>query len=188
MITLIIVDVQNDFISGSFRINNASNILTPIKQFISRNCEKISKIILTADWHPYNHCSFKRNGGEFPTHCVQFTPGACIEPKLLKFIQSKNIDYEVITKGSIEEVEECGAFSDIQYKADYFGERYYLDIAEIEADSELVICGVGDCVRFTISNLINSGLTPKLLKEGIAPIDINSFNDFVKENNLEKYE
>ena len=40
--------------------------------------KKIGEVIFTADWHPANHCSFKRNGGEWNDHCVQFSKGAAI--------------------------------------------------------------------------------------------------------------
>ena len=188
MITLIIVDCQNDFISGTMKVKGASNIVANIKEFISNNKKNIEKIILTVDWHPYNHMSFKRSGGIWPSHCVQFTPGACIEPKLLKFIHSLEIDFEVVPKGQIEEVEEYGAFSDIEYCQDEFGERYYLDsIATVNANNDFVVCGIaGDyCVKETTQNLLDAGISPKLYLDGIVSIDDGTtLNNFIEENGL----
>lgn len=189
MITLIIVDCQNDFITGTMSVKGARNAVEEIKKFIKNHRKEISKIIFTVDWHPYNHSSFKKYGGQFPHHCVQFTPGACIEPKLLKFVQSLEIDYDVSRKGEIEEVEECGAFSDIEYVSDNLGERYYLDVIEVEANSEFVICGIaGDyCVKSTIENMIREDICPKVFCPGIVSIDGGKvFSDFIKENKLEK--
>lgn len=190
MITLIIVDCQNDFITGTMSVKGAKNAVEEIKKFVKNHKKEIEKIIFTVDWHPYNHSSFKKYGGLWPHHCVQYTPGACIEPKLLKFIQSMDIDYEVSQKGCIEEVEEYGAFSEITCGGDnVFGEKLYLDIIEANPRSTFVVCGIaGDyCVKETIKNLINGEITPKVFFPGIVSIDGGkSFSDFVKENELEK--
>jgi nicotinamidase-related amidase len=189
MITLIIVDCQNDFITGTMSVKGAKNSVEEIKKFIKNHSKEIEKIIFTVDWHPYNHSSFKKYGGLWPHHCVQYTPGACIEPKLLKFVQSYEINYDVIQKGTIEEIEEYGAFSDIQFSSDNFGTRVYLDIAEANPDSDFVVCGIaGDyCVKATIQNMLDGGLTPKVFCPGIVSIDGGKvFSNFIKENSLEK--
>ena len=189
MITLIIVDCQNDFITGTMSVKGAKNSVEEIKKFIKKSKKDISKIVFTVDWHPYNHMSFKKYGGQWPSHCVQYTPGACIEPKLLKFVQSMNIDYEVSQKGAIEEVEEYGAFNDIDFRSDELGQRYYLDIVEVDANTDFVVCGItGDyCVKSTIQNMINEGINVKVFCPGIVSIDGGkTFSEFVKQNKLEK--
>ena len=184
MVTLIIVDCQNDFISGTMPVKGAKEALTGIKEFIGNN--EIDKIIFTADWHISKHPSFKKNGGEWPSHCVQFTPGACIESKLLKYVISQEIDYDVVTKG--EEEEQYGAFKEIiKSTKDFFGVKYYLDNISIESDSRVIVCGIaGDyCVKETMKNLINAGITPEVLISGIASIDDGEIlNDFIKKHNL----
>lgn len=190
MITLIIVDCQNDFISGTMSVKGAKSVLEQIKNFIRNNKKDISKILFTCDWHPYNHSSFKKYGGEWPSHCVQFTPGACIEPKLLKLVQSLDISYQVSLKGQIEEIEEYGAFNEIEQVTDALGSRYYFDsIAEADAETEFVVCGIaGDyCVKSTIKNLLEGGITPKVFTAGVASIDNGKvFDEFIKINKLEK--
>lgn len=189
MITLIIVDCQNDFISGTLLVKGAKNSIEEIKKYVKNHRKEIDKIIFTVDWHPYNHSSFKRNGGQWPNHCVQYTPGACIEPKLLKFVQSLSIDYEVSQKGTIEEVEQYGAFEDIDFITDELGQRYYFDsLVEADANTTFVICGIaGDyCVKATIENLLKGNITPKVLLSGIASIDDGTtIKEFIKENKLE---
>ena len=189
MITLIIVDCQNDFITGTLAVKGAKNSVEEIKNFIKSHKKDINKIVFTVDWHHYTHMSFKKNGGQWPTHCVQYTPGACIEPKLLKFVQSVNLSYEVSQKGDVEEVEEYGAFSNIEYVEDVLGKYFYCNDIAVSADNEVVICGIaGDyCVKATIQNLLNGGITPKVFYPGIASIDNGeTLNDFIKEKQLEK--
>lgn len=190
MITLIIVDCQNDFISGTMAVKGAKNVLENIKIFIKNRKKEIDKILFTVDWHPYNHCSFKKFGGEWPQHCVQFTPGACIEPKLLKFVQSLGINYEVSQKGQIEEKEQYGAFEDIEYVPDSsLIDKYYFDsIVSANVDTDFIICGIaGDyCVKATIENLLKENITPKVLLSGVASIDGGKiFKEFIEENKLE---
>lgn len=190
MITLIIVDCQNDFITGTLTVKGAKTSVEEIKKFVKNHRKEIDKIIFTVDWHPYNHCSFKKFGGQWPNHCVQYTPGACIEPKLLKYVQSLNIDYEVSQKGTIEEIEQYGAFEDIEFITDELGQRYYFDsLVEADANTDFVICGIaGDyCVKATIENLLKGEITPKVFFPGIASIDGGkTLSEFVKENKLEK--
>lgn len=190
MITLIIVDCQNDFITGSLSVKGAKEIVNNIKEFISDNKEDIEKIIFTVDWHPYNHSSFKKFGGKWPSHCVQFTPGACIEPKLLKLVHSLEIPHEFSLKGTIEEVEQYGAFSEIELVKDsLFGDRYYFDsIVSANSDSDFIICGIaGDyCVKSTIENLLEEQIIPKVFLNGIASIDEGKIiNSFIKDKGLE---
>ena len=191
MITLVIVDCQNDFITGTMSVKGAKNAVEEIKKFIKNHRKEIEKIIFTLDWHPYNHCSFKKYGGLWPSHCVKHTPGACIEPKLLKFVQSLEIDFEFCLKGEIEEVEQYGAFCEIEVSSDNFPEKkYYFDsIVTANYNTEFVVCGIaGDyCVKSTIQNMLDTEITRKVYCPGIVSIDGGKiFSDFVKENNLEK--
>ena len=191
MITLVIVDCQNDFITGTMSVKGAKNAVEEIKKFIKNHRKEIEKIIFTLDWHPYNHCSFKKYGGLWPSHCVKHTPGACIEPKLLKFVHYLEIDFEFCLKGEIEEVEQYGAFCEIEVSSDNFPEKkYYFDsIVTANYDTEFVVCGIaGDyCVKSTIQNMLDNEITPKVYCPGIVSIDGGKiFSDFVKENNLEK--
>ena len=188
MITLIIVDCQNDFITGTVSVKNARISLEEIKKYIKNHKSEIEKIIFTVEWHPYNHSSFKKYGGEWPSHCVQFTPGACIEPKLLKHVQSLEINYEVSTRGEIEEVTELGAFNEIEYSQDCLGERYYFDsIVTADASTDFIICGIVNAVASTIKNMLTEDINPKVFFPGIISNDNGEvFNEFIKENKLEK--
>lgn len=184
MITLIIVDCQNDFITGTMAIEGAKDVVEEIKNYIKSHKKEIDRIIFTAQWHPYNHSSFKQFGGKLQHHCIQFTPGACIEPKLLKFVQSYNIKYEVSTRGEIEEVDQYGALKEIEYAQDSVSRRYYFDsVVTADADTDFVICGVFD-IKNTITNLLNGRIIPKVYKKGICCLD-KTFDSFIKESGIE---
>lgn len=190
MITLIICNVQSDFIAGTMSKKSAKNILPEIKKYIKENINNIDQIVFTIDWHPFNHCSFKKNGGLWPTHCVQYTPGACIEPKLLKYVQSLNIPYQVDALGVYEEIEEYGAFNEIESIQDATGSRYYFDsVIEVKADTDFIVCGLtGDySIIQTLKNLKLSKIEPKLLIKGVSSMDNGEkLSKFVKEWGIEK--
>ncbi len=62
MNTLIVVDMQNDFINidGKLPVKGAFEALFNIYALIESN--EIDKVIFTADWHVPSHESFKLNG------------------------------------------------------------------------------------------------------------------------------
>lgn len=190
MITLIVVDCQNDCITGTVLIKGARQTVDEIKKYIKNHKEEIDKIIFTAQWHPYNHCSFKQFGGQYQHHCIQYTPGACIEPKLLKYVQSCNLKYEISTRGELVDRDQLGAFAEIDYSQDATGSRYYLDnVATVDANTDFVVCGIGGDknVKHTISNLIAGGITPKVFMPGVISTDGGrTLSQFVKECGLEK--
>jgi nicotinamidase-related amidase len=62
--SLIIVDVQNDFLEGGALAVPGAN-----KEYVAaveKIRDKFDQVILTADWHPENHVSFS----DFPPHCI----------------------------------------------------------------------------------------------------------------------
>lgn len=68
---LLIVDVQNDFVTGSLAVPGAKDIISVINRYIKR----FKHIFLSRDMHPVNHCSFVAQGGPWPPHCVADTDG-----------------------------------------------------------------------------------------------------------------
>ena len=74
----------------------------------------------------------------------------------LKFVQSFPIQYEVSTRGEIEEVTELGAFNEIEMSSDAFPQqKYYFDsIVMADVDTEFVICGIANAVTSTINNML----------------------------------
>jgi len=70
---LILVDIQNDFCPGGALAVNEGDQIVPI---VNSLIPEFPLVISTQDWHPANHISFKEQGGPWPPHCVQGSPGA----------------------------------------------------------------------------------------------------------------
>lgn len=74
---LLIVDVQADFLpGGSLAVPDGDRVIPPLNEWIARFTDAALPIFATFDWHPADHCSFRDQGGPWPPHCVQNTPGA----------------------------------------------------------------------------------------------------------------
>ena len=77
---LFVIDMQNDFVKpspdGAFSVADGVEMAPKLLDFINKNKDYFSKIILSRDTHDINHCSFLNDGGIFPRHCVINTPGS----------------------------------------------------------------------------------------------------------------
>jgi nicotinamidase/pyrazinamidase len=114
---LLVVDVQNDFVSGSLAIPQAETIVPVINGLIGR----FAHVIAAQDWHPAGHISFAsahpgRGSGEmidvsygpqrlFNDHCVQGTAGA-------EFYRDLDLQRAelIIRKGYRKDVDSYSAF------------------------------------------------------------------------------
>lgn len=104
---LIIVDVQRDFIDGPMKVPGAERVVPVINDLIPH----FKFIVATKDWHPFEHSSFKENGGKWPRHCIMGTDGAKLHSDLK--VPSGTF---FIQKGTQKEVEQYSAFSDVTGK------------------------------------------------------------------------
>ncbi len=76
---LIVVDVQNDFCAGgALAVPGAERIFDNVNRLLP----VFRHVLATKDWHPANHSSFQAQGGLWPPHCVQNSPGAEFHPAL----------------------------------------------------------------------------------------------------------
>lgn len=74
---LLIVDIQYDFLpGGALGIEDGDKIIPILNQWIEAARKEDIPIIMSRDWHPPHHISFKERGGPWPSHCVQHTEGA----------------------------------------------------------------------------------------------------------------
>ena len=103
---LIIIDAQFDFINGSLGVEGAEAKMIALANFIRNHYKEYDLIIMSADFHPITHCSFVKNGGIWPIHCMQHSHGAAIFTPILEAIEETGIDFQVLTKGLNEDREE----------------------------------------------------------------------------------
>lgn len=109
---LMIVDPQNDFIDGSLPVPDAEKAMDALAEYVGASAGIYDHIIVTADRHPAEHCSFKENGGMWPAHCVAGTEGAALRKSLqaaLDKLEAGKVTY--LYKGNDAEREEYSIFA-----------------------------------------------------------------------------
>jgi nicotinamidase/pyrazinamidase len=104
MDALLVIDVQNDFCpGGALAVRDGDAVVEPI----NRLAESSTFVIATRDWHPADHGSFGENGGPWPVHCVQDTPGAALH----RGIDESQIDV-IVDKGQARDLEGYSGFEE----------------------------------------------------------------------------
>ena len=79
----LITDMQLDFLpGGSLPVAGGDEIIPFINKYIKLFDTAQAHVIASRDWHPANHISFEAQGGPWPPHCIQQTPGANFSPDL----------------------------------------------------------------------------------------------------------
>jgi nicotinamidase/pyrazinamidase len=103
---LLVVDVQNDFCpGGALPIDRGDEVVAELNAWIAAAQKQGVPIFLTRDWHPTGHPSFAVNGGQWPVHCLQDTPGAALHGELLTPAEA-----EVVTKGTRFDQDQLSVF------------------------------------------------------------------------------
>jgi nicotinamidase/pyrazinamidase len=102
---LLIIDYQNDFAApdGALSVAGGEDIAERINHLAKAGGYDL--VVATRDWHPEGHNSFKEQGGIWPVHCVQGSPGAELHPAL----DTEDVDV-VFDKGTNQATDGYSAF------------------------------------------------------------------------------
>lgn len=145
---LLIVDPQNDFITGTLAVPGAKSMMLKLAEY---DFAKYDYVCVTMDSHPENHMSFKENGGIWPTHCVCDTNGWNLPEYLNDALENANF-VSCFRKGTEVDKEEYSIFDN-----EKDGFMLYTHIKELarQEDVYVDVCGIaGDfCVLETIKGL-----------------------------------
>lgn len=187
MKTLIIIDVQNDFMPGGALEVPKGDLIVPI---INAMQSQFDLIVATQDWHPSNHMSFFTNhpnrkpfekilwqGIEqtlWPEHCVQGTTGAEFHDQL----DTRRIE-AIFRKGTDPKLDSYSGFYDNDHNkstglAGYLREK---------GAQKLYFCGLCAeiCVYYTIKDALDEGFDCTLIEDATRPLDKDRFLVIKKE-------
>jgi len=183
MKTLILIDVQNDFMPGGPLAVPGGNKIIPV---INRIMERFDLVVATQDWHPQNHSSFASNhfgrkpfdkmvlnGAHqtlWPDHCIQGSKGAELNPD----INSIRIA-ALFRKGMDHEVDSYSGFYDNNHQLSTGLSGYLKD----KGISELHFCGLAAdiCVYYSILDSILEGFYATLIEDASSPLYPDKFDD-----------
>ncbi len=182
MKTLVLVDVQNDFLPGGALAVPDGDAIVPV---VNRLLPNYDLVVATQDWHPANHGSFAtshagRNPFEqielnglpqtlWPVHCVQNTGGACFAPGL----DTRRIA-RIFPKGTDPRVDSySGLFDNGRRSATGLG-----DWLRQQGAGDLHICGLATdyCVKFTALDAVAEGFRVTLITDACRGIDLPKGN------------
>lgn len=103
---LLVVDVQNCFCpGGELPIDGGDEVIPELNRWLRAAEELRLPVYLSRDFHPGRHPSFASQGGQWPQHCIQGTPGADFHPNL--HIPSNRT---IVTKGTRFDQDQYSAF------------------------------------------------------------------------------
>lgn len=136
---LLIVDFQNDFITGSLAVAGAESLIPVINSYI----KKFKNIVFSRDRHKLDHPSFIGQGGPWPDHCVDNTFGMEIHSGIS--ITGQALDKLCVDKGRDKEAYSALDGTDL---ADRF---------KVAGFRRLFICGLATdyCVKATVLNAVD---------------------------------
>ncbi len=168
MRTLLLVDIQNDFLPGGALAVTEGDQIVPIVNQLMPGYELI---VATQDWHPRTHGSFAANhpgrqiydvvdlDGQpqtlWPVHCVQNTGGALFAPDL----HTQRIS-RVFPKGTNEHIDSYSGFFDNGHKASTGLAEWLRDRQVTEID--IVGLATDYCVKFTVLDALTEGFRVNL--------------------------
>lgn len=178
MRTLVLVDIQNDFLPGGALPVPEGDLIIPV---VNRLLPRFELIVATQDWHPPDHGSFAVSHPErkpfeqidlhglsqtlWPVHCVQHTGGALFAPAL----DTRRIA-RVFPKGTDGRVDSYSGFFDN-------GHRQSTGLSEWLRGcgvSELVVVGLATdyCVKFTALDAIQEGFQVSLVEDACRGVNL----------------
>jgi nicotinamidase/pyrazinamidase len=178
MKTLILVDIQNDFLpGGALAVPNGDQVV-PVA---NRLQAAFPLVVATQDWHPANHGSFAINhpGKQvfdriqlngltqtlWPAHCVQNTKGA----ELAAALNRERIA-RVFQKGTDAGIDSySGLFDNGHRKSTGLGE--WLKSREV---TEAYVCGLATdyCVKFTALDAAGMGFKTHFIEDASRGVNL----------------
>lgn len=181
---LLLVDPQNDFISGSLPVPGAAAAMDNLAAWLKENGDQYAIKVVTCDWHPYAHCSFSDAGGQWPRHCVRHSEGAAIWPTLMAPLHEKGGQPVILPKGQEASKEEYSIFANAEAAERISG------ICRAEGIGQIDICGIaGDiCVLSTLRDGIGAlqGVRFNVLRQFSPSLDggkaLREFSGSLKAN------
>lgn len=171
MKVLLIVDAQNDFITGSLAAKDGKEVVKKIVDFLNKN--KDYNVYYTLDYHNKTNKSFKVNGGIWPIHCQKNTWGSKIEESFYKLKNKKHLPSEenMFYKGIKDYPEEYSAYESKRKDGKL--------LKDILKDSEIYVIGFvyEYCVLNTLKDLVKNNYNAKIIRKLSAVIDDKNAKD-----------
>jgi nicotinamidase/pyrazinamidase len=179
MKTLLLIDIQNDFLPGGALAVPEGDQIIPI---VNELMPQFDLIVATQDWHPADHASFAVNHAGlavfdqieldglpqtlWPVHCVQDTGGALLAAAL-----NQGLIARVFPKGMNARIDSYSGFYDNGHRA----ATGMGDWLREQGVRELTIAGLATdyCVKFTVLDALSEGFGVKVLAKACRGVNLS---------------
>jgi nicotinamidase/pyrazinamidase len=182
MKALLLIDIQNDFLSGgALAVPKGNEIIPTANRLLGLKGSFFDRVVASRDWHPADHQSFAsqhpgRKAGElidwhglsqvlWPDHCVQHSRGS----EFHKELNTSALDH-IVLKGLDREIDSYSAFFDNGY-------RKATDLGPFLVDqriSEIYLAGLATdyCVKFTALDAVSAKFKTYLIEDGCRGVNL----------------
>jgi nicotinamidase/pyrazinamidase len=164
---LVVVDVQNDFCpGGALAVPGGDAVVAPLNDYIARFRAAAGAVFASRDWHPTKTRHFKSEGGVWPPHCVQGTPGAAFHGDL-----ALPPDAVIVSKGMDPEEDAYSCFQ----AEDASGMPFAAALGE-RGVGRLYVGGLATdyCIRATVLDALREGFEVLVLADAIRAVDLQA--------------
>jgi nicotinamidase/pyrazinamidase len=155
---LVVVDFQNDFTpGGALAVPGGDEIASHVNGLVASG--DFAAVVATRDWHAPDHGSFAAQGGPWPAHCVQGSPGAELHPEF----DSERVD-AVVDKGQAPDDDGYSGFAGTGL-GDWLRER---------GIDELTVVGLATdyCVKHTALDGLREGFSVTVDSAGVRGVEV----------------
>ncbi|GAA4309397.1 bifunctional nicotinamidase/pyrazinamidase [Pontixanthobacter gangjinensis] len=181
MRTLVIIDVQNDFMPGGALAVPEGDEIVPL---VNKLQTKFDLVIATQDWHPAGHASFatSHKGKEefqvikldgldqvlWPEHCIQNTRGAEFHPEL----ETAKIE-AIFRKGTSMKIDSYSGFYDNAHLkstglAGYLKEKNARELYFVGLAAEY-------CVYYSVIDALDEGFEVTLIEDATRALKTEDY-------------
>ena len=166
---LVVVDMQNDFAhpEGGLYVRGGEEIIAAVNEEIQEAQRGGGLVVYTQDWHPEATPHFEKDGGIWPTHCVQGTWGA-------EFHDDLEVLGPVVRKGTGGE----DGYSGFTVQHPVNGETAATgldDLLRERAIRRIVVVGLAQdvCVKETVLEALGLGYEVVVPLDGTRPVNLD---------------
>jgi nicotinamidase/pyrazinamidase len=162
---LLVVDVQNDFCPGGALPVPAGDEVVPVLRRMAQRFAALGlPVYASRDWHPADSRHFAGQGGTWPVHCVQDTPGARLRGDL-----ELPPGTMIVSKGQRRNDDGYSAIA-----GDVAGRGSLLEDLKTRGVQHLYVGGLATdyCVKHSVLDALGQGIEVTVLTDAIRAVDV----------------
>jgi nicotinamidase/pyrazinamidase len=152
---------------GNLYVRGGDESIRAVNREVDAAASAGALVVYTQDWHPPSTSHFQKDGGVWPTHCVQDTWGAQLHEAL------RIVDGPVVRKGTAGE----DGYSAFSVRDPESGEEAATELEAIlraRDITRIVVVGLAQdvCVKETVLDARRLGFDSTVVMDATRPVDL----------------